>query len=115
MKDAIHFIFYDLPRIDTKATPAEIQQWKNLPELKKYFTKLFKKVKEDQPTTYMKKILDKTFREIRNAPKVQIAFAISIAKTYLNPTNQVIQMNEQIIKPKLLKNMVSLKFKTYKM
>ena len=60
----------------------------------------------------MTKIIERLWQERRNAPKIQIAFAISICQTYLDPTNQIIQMNEHVMKPKILKNMVSLKFKT---
>lgn len=107
VKEAIHFVFPELPPIDAKATPSEIQEWKARPEVARSFSKLFKKVKADQPKTFMKKIVDKVWRESKNAPKIQIAFAISISETYLDPKNQAIQMNENLIKPKIMKNMVS--------
>ena len=43
----------------------------------------------------------------RNAPKVQITFAISICEVYLNPDNQVIQISEQVMDSKIRKNLVS--------
>jgi hypothetical protein len=55
----------------------------------------------------MSMIIDKLRREKKSPSKVQIAYAISICETYLNPENQIIQMNEAIMKPKIIKNMVS--------
>ena len=55
----------------------------------------------------MTKIIEKLWKEKRNAPKVQIAFAISICEVYLNPDNQVIQISEQVIDSKIRKNLVS--------
>ena len=106
VKETIHFVFPELPPIDAKASPSQVQEWKMKPEVGRCFSKLFKKVNDDQPITFMKKIVDKLWRESRNAPKIQIAFAISICESYLNPKNQIIQMSEQIIKPKIIKNMV---------
>ncbi len=55
----------------------------------------------------MTKIIEKLWKEKRNAPKVQIAFAISICEVYLNPDNQVIQISEQVMDSKIRKNLVS--------
>ena len=73
-------------------------------EVRECHSKLFKKISDDQPTTFITKIIERLWRERRNAPKIQIAFAISICQTYLDPTNQIIQMNEYVMKPKILKN-----------
>lgn len=106
VKEAIHIVFPELPPIDSKATPSEIQEWKAKPEVARSFSKLFKKIESDKPKTYIKKIIDRIWREGKNAPKMQIAFAIGISETYLDPSNQTIQMNEHLLKPKIIKNMV---------
>ena len=55
----------------------------------------------------MSKIIERLWPK-KDASKIQIAFAISICKTYLNPENQIIQINESVMKLKIILNMVSL-------
>lgn len=57
--------------------------------------------------TYMSLIIDKLRKEKKNPSKTQIAYAISICETYLNPNNQNIQMSESIMKLKIINNLVS--------
>ena len=83
-----------LPSINTQVSPSKIQEWKSKPEVKRCYNNLFKKVKDGQPTTYMSLIIDKSRKENKNTSKTQIAYAISICETYLNPNNQNIQMSE---------------------
>jgi hypothetical protein len=112
VKDAIHSVFgCELPLINTQAVPSEVQNWKRQTSVKRCFLKLFKKIKADQPT-HMEKIINKIWKDRSTASNMQTAFAISICETYLNPENQVIQMNELYMKPKIAKNMVSFKIKT---
>jgi hypothetical protein len=109
VKDTIYAVFgNELPYTDTHAIYLEIQEWKTKSSVRKCHAKLFKKIREDQPTTYMSKIIEKLWKTKKDAPKVQIAYAISICETYLDPENQIIQMNENVMKPKIIKNMVSL-------
>lgn len=56
----------------------------------------------------MTKIIEKIWKVKKDAPEIQIAYAISVCETYLNPENQTIQMSEVIIKPKIIKNLVNL-------
>lgn len=105
VKEAIYVIFgTELPQIKSEAS---IQEWKRRPEVRRCYRKLFKKVSENQPSTYMTKIVEKVWKEKKNAPKIQIAFAISICEVFLNPDNQVIYMNEQVMDSKIRKNLVS--------
>ena len=56
----------------------------------------------------MSKIIKKLRRNEKNNPtKIQIAYAISTCETYLDPRNPIIQMNEAIMKLKIMKNLVS--------
>ena len=110
VKDALYSVFDELPLINTQANASQIQEWKNNSVVKKCYSKLFKKIKPDQTTTYMSKIMDKLRKENKNPSKIQIAYAISICETFLYPYNQTIQMNEGIVKPKVIKNLVSLIF-----
>ncbi|UZO09899.1 uncharacterized protein OCT59_030111 [Rhizophagus irregularis] len=61
-----------------------------------------------KPTTYMSLIIDKLRKENKNPSKTQIAYAISICETYLNPNNQNIQMSESIMKSKIINNLQKL-------
>ena len=55
----------------------------------------------------MSRILERVWKEKKNAPKIQIAFAMSICETILNPNNLIIQVCEEVIKLELEKNYVS--------
>ena len=105
VKEAIFVVFgAELPQIKSEAS---VREWKDKPEVRRCYKKLFKKVSEDQPSTYMTKIIEKVWKEKKNAPKIQIAFAISICEVYLNPDNQVIQISEPVMDSKIRKNLVS--------
>jgi hypothetical protein len=109
IKEATHSVFgAELSTINTQATPSQISEWKNTPSIRRCHANLFKKIKQDQPATYMSKIIEKLRRS--SPSKIQIAYAISVAETYLSSDNQVIQMNENIIKPKIFNNLVSFNF-----
>ncbi|GES99566.1 hypothetical protein GLOIN_2v1877636 [Rhizophagus clarus] len=99
---------HKLPSINTQVSPSKIQEWKSKPEVKRCYNNLFKKVKDGQPTTYMSLIIDKLRKENKNPSKTQIAYAISICETYLNPNNQNIQMSESIMKSKIINNLQKL-------
>ncbi|GET00280.1 hypothetical protein GLOIN_2v1883439 [Rhizophagus clarus] len=113
VKDVMYSVFeatgHKLPSINTQVSPSKIQEWKSKPEVKRCYNNLFKKVKDGQPTTYMSLIIDKLRKENKNPSKTQIAYAISICETYLNPNNQNIQMSESIMKSKIINNLQKLK------
>ena len=69
--------------------------------------KLFKKINFTDPETYMSKIIEHLWKGKGKKPKVQIAFAINTCKLILNPENSNIIVNEEVIKPLLIKNLVS--------
>ena len=60
--------------------------------------KLFKKIVVEEPTTFMSKILDRLFPSKKSVPKIYVAYAISVCKYILNPSNQQIQVSESAIK-----------------
>ncbi|GES94417.1 hypothetical protein GLOIN_2v1735248 [Rhizophagus clarus] len=112
VKDVMYSVFeatgHKLPSINTQVSLSKIQEWKSKPEVKICYNNLFKKVKDGQPTTYISLIIDKLRKENKNLSKTQIAYAISICETYLNPNNQNIQMSESIIKSKIINNLQKL-------
>ena len=83
----MYSVFKTLPSINTQATASQIQGWKNNSTVKECYSKLFKKVNPDQPTTYMSQIVEKLRKENKNPSKIQIAYAISICETFLCPYN----------------------------
>lgn len=102
----MHFVFDKLPLIKIQG-PSEVQEWKNDKIVAECYKKLFKRVEKDESNTYMTRIIEKIWKDRRNAPKIQIAFAISICESYLDPENQTISINEHIIKQKITQNLVN--------
>jgi len=98
IKDALHHIFPELPSITSNSPPSEIRQWKNNPIVANCHNKLFKKIVVEEPTTFMSKILDRLFPLKKSAPKIYVAYAISVCEYLLNPSNQQIQVSESAIK-----------------
>lgn len=105
----MYFVFGDLPQINNSATPSEISCWKKNPLVKKCHKLLFKKTSNDESQTYMTKIIDKIWKNKKDAPKIQIAYAISVCETMLDPSNYRIQMSEHFVKARIFKNLVSSK------
>ena len=99
----------ELPQINTQAMLSQIQQWKDTATVAKCYRKLFKRIKLDEPTTFMSRIVEKLRKDKRNPSKVQIAYAISISETYLYPDVHGIQINDSI-KLNIEKNLVSFNF-----
>lgn len=82
---------------------AEVQKWKGDPIVAKCHKLLFKREKEEDPATYMTRIIDKIWPEKKNAPKLHIAYAISVCEFFLNPSNIRIQVSEASIKSQIYK------------
>ena len=57
----------------------------------------------------MARIIDKIWKNKKDVPIVQIAYAIAVCETILDPNNHRFQISEQSVKPKILKNLVSSK------
>jgi len=75
--------------------------------VKKSYNNLFKKIRPHFPETYMSRIIGKLWKDKKNAPKNQVAYAISVCETILNPNNLTIQINEETTKHLITKNYVS--------
>lgn len=113
IKDAIFAVFGEerLPTINSLATPFKIRKWKSLPSVAKCYRTLF--VLDSEGKSYMSRILDKVWADTQNVPKIQIAYAVGVCKTLLNPDNENIQISEPIMKSKVKRNLVNLKFRTF--
>jgi len=55
----------------------------------------------------MNQIINKIWSGKKNIPHIKIAFAISMCEIFLDPSNQDIKISENLMKPKVLQNMVS--------
>ena len=84
IKDVLYTIFPELPSITSNSPPFEIQQWKSNPIVASCHNKLFKKIVVEEPIMFMSKILDCLFPS-KKAPKIYIAYAISVCEYILNP------------------------------
>ena len=98
IKDALHHIFPTLPPINTNSVPSEVEKWKSNPIVARCHKILFHKEKDGDSSTYMTKIIDKIWPTKKNAPKVHIAYAISVCEFLLNPSHKRIQVSEAPIK-----------------
>lgn len=98
----------NIPPMNSSFKESEIKAWKQKVAIGKCYDKLFKKISPKGHETYMTKIIGKVWKDKRNAPKKQVAYAISVCEMILNPNNLYIQVNEDIIKPLITKNFVSL-------
>lgn len=110
IRDVMFSVFREcrLSPINSNAKESEIKTWKSHATVKDCYRKLFKKIDPVKPETYMSKILNNLWKGgKKNGPRVQIAFAISVCETVLDPNNTFVSINEDIIKPILKKNLVS--------
>lgn len=64
---------------------------------------LFKRERDDDSPTYMTRIIDKIWPAKKNAPKLHIAYAISVCEFFLNPENGKIHVSESSIKSQISK------------
>src|SRR2546421_1207984 len=103
IKDAMHRVFPTPPPVNTNSTPSEISNWKTNAEVVRCHEILFKHDSLDGSATFMSKIIDKVWPIKKKAPKVHIAYAISVCEFILNPKNKKIQISEFPIKHKILK------------
>jgi hypothetical protein len=98
---------HKLPPISSNIKESEIRKWKRTEAIRKCYDKLFKKIKSSEPETYLSKIIRIIWKDRRNAPKMQVAYAISICEMILNPENNIVQISEETIKQVIIKNYVS--------
>src|SRR5437868_3551346 len=99
----MHRVFPTLPPVNTNSIPSEISNWKTNAEVVRCHEILFKHDSLDGSATFMSKIIDKVWPIKKKAPKVHIAYAISVCEFILNPKNKKIQISEFPIKHKISK------------
>src|SRR2546421_6305235 len=90
-------------QINMNSTPSEINNWKTNLEVIRCHDALFKSNSPNRSATFMSKIIDRVWSSKKKAPKVHIAYAISVCEFILNPKNKKIQISEFPIKHKISK------------
>lgn len=95
-----------LPPINTNATPAEIHQWKSTTFVQNCYNNLFQPITEGG-VAYITRIIERVWPDQTKRTDVQMAYAVSICQTLLDPNNDNIQLSKSIIKPKIRLNLVS--------
>ena len=69
----------------------------------KCHSQLFKQVDNDHPDTFMAQVINRIWPIKKIAPKLHIAYAISVSEYFLNPKQPSIQVTESMIKFKITK------------
>ena len=105
-KECLYDTFREIPVITNRASDSETKRWKANPALKKCYDKLNQKVDPERPETHMKRIINDVFKR-KDATPVQVALVMSVCETLFNPNNNHVNLNEEIIKPRLVINLVS--------
>lgn len=110
IKSALFSVFgeNDLLQINTRATPKEINEWKQSHSVGSCYEKLFDPVGRESSVTYMSQILEKVWPSGRT-PKVHIAYAIGVCVTLLNPRNDNIKISASGLKSKTDRYLVRLR------
>ena len=110
IKSALFAVFGEnhLPQINTRATPKEINEWKQSRSVGSCYDKLFDPVESELSVTYMSQILEKVWPSGRT-PNVHIAYAVGVCVTLLNPKNDNIKISASNLKSKTNRYLVRLR------
>lgn len=109
IRDAMFSVFGEgvLVPINTNATAAEIIAWKQSQKTATCFANLYK-IPKGEDVSPITRILEKVWPSTKPSEE-QMAFAITVCQTILNPNNESILINASLIKSKVEKNKVSFK------
>jgi|SRR5688572_2873127 hypothetical protein len=109
IKKSIFAVFRNLPRITMKAPPSEIKNWKEKRVVKECYEKLHTSIPEDENETWCGKIIHETWPDAEKISKEQIAFAVALCESFLNPNNEIIKNDSKYLSKKIRKNKVGIK------
>lgn len=96
-----------LPHIDTTATPNEIANWKALEVVGECYKILFQSVSHSSKPSLMMQIIAKFWGNEEQSIAIT-SMVISICTIILNPKIPKIEVTEEILTPKIEKNLVCL-------
>lgn len=101
-------VFGDLlESINNKAVPEDVLAWKHSDKTKACYKKLFAKTAHNSDNTFMSRILEKIWPS-GEASNEQVAYAISVCQTILDPNYEKIMISEDVVKHKIARNLVSI-------
>ena len=101
IKDALFSYFgeTELPAIKSSATPVEIASWKKRKEVASCYKKLFEPSSDDISDLVLVKIMERIFFKREDSiPNVQMAYAIAVCTTVLNPKYENIKLEKDAMK-----------------
>jgi len=90
----------NLPSIKSNASPSDILAWKRKSEIATCYENLFKPMDNDNNLT-LSCILQKVFPNSDASSNIQIAFAIAVCTTFLNPKYKYINAKESTMRQKV--------------
>ena len=112
IKQALFSVFGEnnLDSINTNVAPSKIMEWKASEKTKSCYKKLFTPISSD-PTddpadTYMARILGKIWPTTIPSD-IKVAYAITVCQVTLSQYYENFTMMENIVKNRLIKNLVS--------
>ena len=80
-----------------------------MPIVKECYEKLHRNTPEDETITWCGKIIQETWPDAKKIPNEQIAFAVALCESLLNPDNEIIKNDSQYLSKRIQKNKVSIK------
>ena len=92
-----------------KATSSEIKVWKTLPVVKECYEKLHSKITNEEDETWCGKIINEIWEDTSKVSVEQIAFAVALCESFLNPINEEIKNDSKYLSKRLKRNIVSIK------
>jgi hypothetical protein len=106
IKSSIFFVFGNLLEpINIKASSEMVLKWKRSEQTKACYKQLFDEVEKNSDETYMSQILKRIWPS-GDASKENIAYAIAVTQTMLNPKYDKITMSDTVVKTLITKNLV---------
>lgn len=92
-----------------KSSPSEIKNWKELRVVKEYYEKLHTNISDDESETWCGKIIQETWPDVEKVSDEQIAFAVTLCESFLNPKNEALKNDSKYLSKRLKRNKVSIK------
>lgn len=92
-----------------KTAPSKVKTWKELQVVKECYEKLHSKITEDDEETWCGKIIHEIWGDSPKTSNEQIAFAVSVCESFLDPNNEVLKTDSKYLNKKLKKKIVSIK------
>jgi hypothetical protein len=109
IRKSLFSVFRNLPQINVKAAPSKVKTWKELRAVKECYEKLHSEITEDDDETWCGRIIHGIWGDSPKTSNEQIAFAVSVCESFLDPNNEVLKTDSKYLNKKLKKNIVSIK------